>query len=82
MSGPVAITAMVGSPFSIAALWAQMSVPSARPLTIRGRSFVDASPSTVFEHHSFPYGEMSLVPTMASEFSVVHSSVAGVRLLI
>ena len=82
LSGPVAITAMVSSPFAKAALWAQMSAPSARPLMILGRSLVLDNASTLFSHHSFPYSDRSLVPTIAISLLGRNSSPTGVLLFI
>ena len=81
VSGPVAMTAMVGNPCSMAEWCATMSVPRASPLTMTGCTSVPAREETILPHHSFPYGEMSLVPTIAILFRGFHNSRVGVQLL-
>ena len=65
MSMPFGSTAMVESPWPRAAIWAVMSIPKASPLTITGFSGARLSALTIRVHHSFPYGLMSRVPTIA-----------------
>ena len=56
----------------MAALWAMLSMPKARPLTTITSS--PASSSLIFHKYVFPYSLLFLVPTMATIFEEFKSA--------